>query len=440
LTDTPDWSSDRLNAIQRSYVRPFVDTALFPEVPSNWAASNSPGIRLRWSYRGCTDWNNLSQANHGDARDVVGGPTSDAQPNPTEGGRTGEGQDVKWVWAEPYGRIASDLDKPSYSLKSFGMNNLNYGNPRYNQTFDESNPDGSCALHWHFRHMPEDGTYAVVDEFKISNKDRILVDNGNPDWTNDRVNREMQISRYYLPPNARTRKMAPDAGGPPTFTSQTLLQSLKGFDKLKDEQRIAVVRVSWNVFTPRFMCEYKLPETVAAFTRNERLSRFTNIAAAQTDVQVPFRGPFDYVKYNDDACNNDTDKSKRHYSVNRPAPWEYAAGMAQSGRGVEVELLEDVNGKLTVLDGKTFTDPAAVNSLGTPTSAVWTCASQLRYRVRFCYPVDPLVDPFVTTTNDDKKPCVDPQLQSLLDTPVFDDISVTYIVPPRILDFREVAE
>jgi hypothetical protein len=249
----------------------------------------------------------------------------------------------------------------------------------------------------------------------------------------------MQISRYYLPPKPGTRQ-APEAGGPPTFTSQTLLQSLKGFDKLKDEEKIAVVRVSWNVFTPRFMCEYKLPGTVAAFTRNEKLTRFTSTGAPQTDVPVAFKGPFDYVKYNDDACNGDPDKARRHYSVSRPAPWEYAAGLAQSGRGVEVELLEDKGGTQKILDNKTFTDPAAVNSLGTPVSAIWTCASQLRYRVRFCYPVDPLVDPFVTTTDGNKKPCVDPAQQYLLDTPVFDDISVTYIVPPRILDFREVAE
>jgi len=278
--------------------------------------------------------------------------------------------------------------------------------------------------------MPEDGTYAVIDEFKISNKDRVLVDSGNPDWTNDRVLREMQISRYYLPPSPGTRT-SPDAGGPPTFTSQTLLQSLKGFDKNKDNQNISIVRVSWNVFTPRFMCEYKMPN--ANFTRNEKLTRYASTTSPQLSVPIQFKGPFDYVKYNDDSDTT-------NYSVNRQPPWAYQPGLAQSGRGVEVELLQDKNGTVTILDGKTFTDPAAINALGTPDNPVSTLPSQLRYRVRFCYPVDPLVDPFTTTKNVDNKPCVNPEQQYLLDTPIFDDISVTYIMPPRILAFREMTE
>jgi len=35
---------------------------------------------------------------------------------------------------------------------------------------------------------------------------------------------------------------------------------------------------------------------------------------------------------------------------------------------------------------------------------------------------------------------VDVTKQYLLDTPVFDDLSITYIVPARILDLHEVTE
>ena len=44
---------------------------------------------------------------------------------------------------------------------------------------------------------------AVIDELKISSKDRIL--NATPDWNNDRVVRETTLSRYYLPPNPNSR-------------------------------------------------------------------------------------------------------------------------------------------------------------------------------------------------------------------------------------------
>ena len=128
------------------------------------------------------------------------------------------------------------------------------------------------------------------------------------------------------------------------------------------------------------------------------------------------------------------------YGVNRPEPWKYADGLTQASRGVEIELLKDTgSGAPSILNGKTFTDPSAHNALGALDQPVWCLPSQLRYRVRFCYPVDPLVDS-VTTTNVLGKPCMDRTKQYLLDTPVFDDISVTYVLPVRILDFHEVTE
>jgi hypothetical protein len=254
----------------------------------------------------------------------------------------------------------------------------------------------------------------------------------------------MHTSRYYLPPQPGAR-LAPSAGGPPTFTSQTLLQSLKGFDKTRSSQSVAVVRVRWTAFTPRFMCEYMRAD--GRFQRKERLFFYDGMSQTQQQPLIPFKGPFDYVMYNGDKYNDDKNKDhpnaeNRNYSVNRPPPSAYQAGLAQAGRGVEVELLSDQGGSSTpkVLDGKTFTDAEGLNSLGTPARPVWVLSSQLRYRVRFRYPVDPLVDPGGGTTDADKKPWVDPAKQYLLDTPVFEGISVTYMIPPRIMDFHEVTE
>ena len=442
---------------EQHYVRPFISTEMYPEDPNNYGSSaNSPGYKFRWSYRGYANQNlPLGPANApntvGQSRDEIGGaPNSITDPNATSYQRDGEGQDAKWVWAEPYGQIAPDPDKVGISLKSFGMNNLNFGNPKYTQQLDPGAGGGATNLQWHYRNFPEDGTYAVIDELKISNKDRVLVD-GAPDWNNDRVTREMQISRYYLPPSATDSSVGPENGGPPTFTSQTLLQSLKGSDKLVDTQNVAVVRVSWNVFTPRFMSEYRMPTgskgNPAANFNNSFVNTeyFTTFGSAtQNTLIVPFKGPFDYEKYNDVVLGAASPTwpapapgAPEYYGVNRPAPWYYQAGLVQSGRGVEVELLNDPANP--PLDSKTFTDPAARNALGTPDIPIYCFASKLRYRVRFKYPVDTLVDTSVQG-GQGAAPVIDPDRQYLLDTPVFDDISVTYITAPRILAFREVVE
>jgi hypothetical protein len=470
LADDLDWENETFRLTVRHFTRPFVDTALFPEGPTSWPGGESGGNgeRLRWSFR---SWNwhaqDMSQGLTGDSRDVINpgwdnsitdkNPTCEAASRTPNAGRSGEGQDVKWAWAEPYGTLALDPDEPEYSLKSFGMNNLNYGNPKYKEAWsgagnwqDHQWRSGQ-SMYWHARHMPEDGTYAVIDEFKISSRDRVLVDNNNPNFNKDRAYREMRTSRYYLPPHPGER-YPPDQGGPPTFTSQTLFESLRGHDTTPADQKVAVVRVNWNVFTPRFMAEYQEPDP-ARFKRGEMLTHFNTIDAPQAEISIPFKGPFDYVRYNDDDLNNSETIlnntvtppiKERFYSVSRPEPWHYTDGLTQASRGVEIELLAHTGGDyptITVLDnGKIFTVPSAHNPLGSLAEPVWCLTSQLRYRVRFLYPVDPLVDPYSTKTFVDGRKCVDPSKQYLLDTPVFDDISVTYILPARILDYREVLE
>jgi hypothetical protein len=58
---------------------------------------------------------------------------------------------------------------------------------------------------------------------------------------------------------------------------------------------------------------------------------------------------------------------------------------------------------------------------------------QLQYRVRFRYPVDQLADPKGGST-------VNPDKHYLLDTPVFDDISIIYMTRTQILDYRVILE
>jgi hypothetical protein len=82
-----------------------------------------------------------------------------------------------------------------------------------------------------------------------------------------------------------------------------------------------------------------------------------------------------------------------------------------------------------------------LDASGEPTALARVRIDQLQYRVRFRYPVDQLVkrayDPASTV---DMTQAVNPATQYLLDTPVFDDISVVYFSRLQFLDFREVLE
>jgi hypothetical protein len=411
--DGQDFNNPKLLSTVTHHVRPLIDSQLHPEGKTTWKPDQF------WCFR--------TQDSPANAPTTIGNSGGlDAN-----GGNTG--QDVKWEWADPAGKNEQ---------KVFSINNLNFGN--MNQINDPNQVFG------HYRFMPDDGTYAVVDELKISNKDTVLRDDA-PDWDNDRVVREQYLSRYYLPPNASDPAVSPANGGPPTFTSQSLLQSLKGFDKSATNEQVSVVRVAWTVFTPRFMGEYKGIEP-ARYTRNEKLTYNGgpyNSAGGPTAqiVAVPYRGPFDYLCYNDRSCIGDfgddgNGRKKTYLSVARPSPLDYG-GQAHAARGVQVEILRDLNGIPD--DGDelvlgTFTNPDALNTLGSLASPVRAFGHELRYRIRFRYPVDPLVDPKCGKVGPDGRPAVDVQNQYLLDTPVFDDISVTYFSKPRILGYREIRE
>ena len=391
-------------------------------------------------------------------------------------------QDAKWDWADPSG-----TPNPN---KIFGINNLNY-----------SNSISVC------RQSYIDGTYAVIDELKISNVDHVMVrktQKNFPDWwkdaTNmmnpytasetdlrtlpwmddtvgsvgpgfsaktmwqkDRIAREQTTSRYYL-----------DTVTPPTFTSQTMLQSLKGFDKTATGDPVTIVRMSWTVFTPRFMNEYKTagfpnPKFPGGiFQRYENITHLGDglfptgfINPKATADLVPYKGPFDYKKYNDLAedpsttVNNqqldygdpsyDNDMTVVPYRCARPKPTSYPSYSAnksyQANSGVEVELL---NGGATLpgadnstgafVNKSTFINPDVINRFGSPTTPTTANGrSALQYRVRFKYPVDPLADPSGGAT-------VDPQKHYLLDTPVFDDISIVYMTKPKILAYHVASE
>jgi hypothetical protein len=400
----------------------FISSQTHPEMPDG-----SSGNAFYNSY-----WSSLPNSSNGFPFPCDIGDTGHV--NSKEGGQLGfgvTGQPVRWSWADP-----SSEEDPL--CKVFGVNN--------------SNRD---MYTWIYRHLPCEGAYAVIDELKISSKDRVL----QGDWSHDRGVLEQVTSRYYLPPNPADRAQCP------TFTSQTMVQSLKGFNvKPTSEEYVTVARVTWTVFTPRFLHENKKPGQQAGnlafpsgFKRDEWITRNMSTQSKETN---PFRGPFDYDKYNEKFSASEPGTIIFPYGVDRPTPRDYWSGkkansitdyqQGQASKGVEVEVLNNgavipgfcekapSSGQFTVNTKGTFFNPDVINRFtdqnGNAVLQAKVPASKLQYRVRFRYPVDQLVDPAAGTTT------VDPTKHFLLDTPVFDDISITYFSVPRVLDYKEMLE
>jgi hypothetical protein len=256
----------------------------------------------------------------------------------------------------------------------------------------------------------------VLDEFKIAKRA----------WTASQIAAEQTVSRYYLPANPSIAAQCP------TFTSQSLIQSLRGYGAIASTSECNVIRVNWTVFTPRFMHEYKETGT---YKHNE-------VIGGVLVNNVNYNGPYDYCQYNyeigyDAGCGwKKLNAYKPELGCLRPLP--PANAPSPYSAGVEVELLDNATpiagyawnrASKTFTAAGTFTDPDVQNRFDNARVK----ATNLRYRVRFRYPVNSAVDPLGGTTVDSSK-------HYMLDTPVFDDISITYYSKPRVLDYRDVTE
>jgi hypothetical protein len=254
---------------------------------------------------------------------------------------------------------------------------------------------------------------------------------------------DMTTSRYYLPPNPGQRANCP------WFKSQTMLSSLSGPDRTCQEE-VVLLRVAWNAFTPRFMHENKR----LLRSRKEYVLNWTK--GAQQASAVAFRGPFDTVQYNLDLyptkgkrTEASLNKPDPALGVMRPTPLDYG-GQSHSTRGIEVQLLDgdalisdvydDSSGSMKKIADATFKNPDLFNRVGTSLKPVKVRADRLRYKLIFRYPVDPLVDPGAGTADDRGGRSVNPAQHYLLDTPVFDDISIAYMGRVRVLAYRPLEE
>ena len=468
---SPDgWSDNNTAWLTQNIMRPFIDSERWSETGGQQTYDWHGKYWICHQVQGSSGFS-AYQA-HGGAGPIAsqGGP---ALP-------------VRYSWASPGGNQTVDGDK-IYNHPIFGLNISNPGRGYYDtDPGDQSYSPSQYLFSSIYRGSIEEGTQAVIDEYKISRKETVL--DSPPNWRNDRITRtdpgrpgEMTLSRYYLPQDPSQRVQCP------TFTSQTMLQSLKGSDKKTNvnPQYVTLARVSWNCFTPRFLHEYKAwGKGGTSFQRTESIT--TSLGTQGGDLStgqvpntmtVPFRGPFNYWVYNDIAVNNGdasridarTLKAEEYedyndpaydgpdlqnlrkvvpYRCNRPTPGDYQTTAPYSkdknyhaSKGVEIEVLQDQdadpgNGNETPLGAKSpYTNPDVLNSvLDAQGNPIRVRTDRLRYRVRFRYPVDKLADPSSPLNT------VDPNTQFLLDTPVFDDISITYFTKPEILDYKDVTE
>ena len=295
-------------------------------------------------------------------------------------------QEAQWSWA----------DGPTTGKPIFGANNLNKAKDR-----------------WLYRYTPIDGTMAVVDEYKVSK----LA------WSTDLISRVMAVSRYYLPKDPSDRVQCP------TFTSQSMLQSIRGIKSaastIASTERTRPIRIAWNCFTPRFMHETIPSQNPNPLPRNGEPG-----------------APFNYATYNHGIIDQmEDDKPADPYGVCRPRLLDYqrnGGSLSHAAAGIEVELLNDtlpIQGESETTPGKftptsTFTNPNIYNRF--PLDIPSVLLQKLHYRVRFRYPIDPLLKQGGKT--------VEPNTQYMLDTPVFDDISIAYTIPFRILTYRDISE
>ncbi len=424
-TGASDWKNPVSQEILALHTRPFISTARGLEgegfIPG--PGGSRPSTRFMWGY--CDLQTQETEVLVQDPEDPelpVIRKIQAAIPQiryPDIGMGTEAKQQLAWFWQD--GRKDSAC---------FAINATN------------EKPDG-----WVNRTVPTDGTMAVIDEFRICSGRM---------WDTMRIRQEMQTSRYYLPDDPRDRAQCP------TFTSQSMLQSLRGAQALQGNcpETVELARVTWSVFTPRFMHENR----AQACSRREYV-RTGNTAGERVEpASTPFQGPFDYVQYNHQLGIPEAtiNEPRMGLGVDRPSPPQYrAAGarQAHATRGVEIELLDGQ----TPLEGQSmdpdsgrfeaavrndemqscsiFIDPETVNRVGTSTQSVAVRADRLRYRIRFRYPVDPLVkqahrpeDPLAPDEQ------VDPANHYLLDTPVFDDISVVYLTRTRFLGWKNLTE
>src|SRR5262249_26373264 len=128
--------------------------------------------------------------------------------------------------------------------------------------------------------------------------------------------------------------------------------------------------------------------------------------------------------------------------VDRPSPADYKTyakggpGQPRYSQGFEVELLdaEDAGASSAPLGGITYEDPQAPTPAGSPTQLIRIKSDRLRYRVRFRYRLDDLINALYSTP--DKHVVLSKHYT--LDTPVFDDISIKFLTDRVIVKSEEL--
>jgi hypothetical protein len=285
----------------------------------------------------------------------------------------------------------SGYDLEDWAFENYGTRYFNWGSgsvnkswpigvrgdPTFGQGFGINRPVDAAGGHVYRRLYS--GTYATIDEFCVEDWRDITTHSGFR-WPYER----RHIGRYYYG----------TGGGAARFTSQSLyeseaMQSYSFANAEEGNEEIELGTVRWTVFTPYFC------------------------------LDLPGLGRSDPFEFPYDEYFADPHGSSRHESTHRTNPNRLAHKHVResSQRGVKVYVA-----------GYEFEDPEAWAPVldGAGPEHLRTTASDLRYEVVFDLPE--------ALANKHTRGAI------LLDTPVFDDITITYMRRPRVLQWREVSE
>jgi hypothetical protein len=249
----------------------------------------------------------------------------------------------------------------------------------------------------HFYQKIRSGTYATIDELVIHTKWKDCTKDGDDGW--DWPMKQRSVGRYYFDRRNSSR---------PSFRSQTLFSSEQAQSyRFADDESDTVVElgtVRWTVFTPHYcMHQPGAPE---------------------------YEFPYDSYFVETDDTGIRTRAVSQSWRPGR-ADWKNGTPQARNSsmRGCTVSIMA-TGASLSTNPGDEYVDPerwspilaaGAVNGRHARSRI-----DELRYVVRFG-----LSKEETDRANGDTV---------LLDTPVLDDVTITYLCRPKVVAWRDVSE
>jgi len=359
-------------------------------------------------------------------------------------------------WVNPFGQESVNDIWTGHDFKSFGINR--------STVLLEDAWGSVCDYQGAFS-----GTMGVIDEYTMYNSSENKNHMHDPDWAQKE---RTKAGRYYFPLNlARPILNQIDGEEEPAFTSQNMLQSEQSqsyaFDPGEEECEIEVCTVRWTAFTP-FYCIDKGAFEVSGsgdewrfpfhryFNSADGYSRFEqNYRDVASPAQISLfyrstlegnpKGRFTNTK---DYSQKIRDDISEHGVASRYS--------SQRGCKVKIYARDEAGGRVWFPRDRGdfyehpeggYEDPDDIGC----TQDGWQqilldTKSETRQHPK-CKPGDLQYKVFFRLSDLEYEEMRNDALRAqiyhqaaLVDSPVFDDITITYMRRPKVLEWRDVSE